>query len=344
MKRLKKLAYGKTLYHGTSYENFLKIYEANGIVPQADQGAGIGVPKPDEDDFYDEFGEDEWEEQFEEAWEFYVKQEEGFYGFTFFAGGMNTARGYIGGNKGVSVVLEADISEDALLPDDNDAPNAKTWQESLKAVDQVKVLGEVTSDHIKRLHFFNEKGQKAFITTWDRWQEDYEKNKSKFEDDYDHQFDPNVEEDGGALFQYAQKAGLTVQNNTVVNPSLDSMVEVYNKLTEVKGKQESLRGYFGEDGNVYFTYQSIVDLNSASTIGNFVYVGGSTNCIFYVNYNTMMDFVNSNPSFVQNLRTVFGDKEFTISMSTFTVDYLVERAQKAQQQTANTKRLMRKEA
>lgn len=118
---------------------------------------------PDEEEF-DEYNWEEYEKLMEE----YEKQEKGFYGYTFFAGSIDTARWYGVGesrkdDSEMYVVLEVSLPEASLLPDDNDCPHCKTWQESLEKINQVKVLGEVTSDYIKRVHFYNTKTNKKNV-------------------------------------------------------------------------------------------------------------------------------------------------------------------------------------
>jgi hypothetical protein len=270
---------------------------------------------------------------------YFEEQEHGFYGYTFFTGGIESARGYARYNGSIGVVIEADLSEEALLPDDNDCPSCKTWEDSLKRIDQVKVLGEITSDHIRRIHFFdNQTKKKIFVSTWDNWEEDMKKNKSKFSNPENVEYDSNIHEDYALLLKKAQELGLNIQNNVIINPPVESISETYRQVTDIKGKQESLRGYFGDDGNVYVTYHSIVNVEQG--VGNFVYIGEYLNTtIWYVNFNSLLELIRANSVFVDNLRTVFGDNEFSIQTNKYTIDKLVDMAQS---RTASVKRLIKR--
>lgn len=343
MRRLRRLAGTKTLYHGTSYDNFLKIYNVGEISPNAEGGAGIDYPEPDEDDYYysdtDEFDEEGYNNHVEE----YERQMSGFLGFTFFTGGLKTARDYSSDADKIGVVLEVELPEEILLPDDNDCYNCETWQDSLKSIDQVKVKGGVTSDKIKRIHFFNNNTKKKmFISTWDSWEKDMEENQGKVSGEQEYKFDPSIDEEAGLFFQKAQEAGLNVQNDVVVNAPMDSVVDIYNSISTEKGKQEDLQGFISNDGNINFTFHSI--RNIASEPINFMCVGYSNyQVIMYANLNNLANIYSSS-GLADNLKSVFEGKTISVSgYTTFTVDELIEKLESLKSgQTASVKRLLQK--
>lgn len=165
MKRLIKKAFGKELYHGTSVESFFSILNSGALYPQETQASDWAKPENIKHYF---FGD-------EEA---YHKHMDNYEGFTFFATDYYTAKEYGARAMGKSefndiyVVLRADVSEDALMPDLNDSPNSKTWQESENDVGQVSVLGPVTMDYIKGVSFIFKSLHVELDSTIANWQTD----------------------------------------------------------------------------------------------------------------------------------------------------------------------------
>lgn len=154
MKRLIKKAFGKTLWHGTSLDSFKSIVENGAIFPNEVNGAG---PNGANQNLFD--------------------------GFSFLATDFEIAKYYatrLSGNNGEpSVIIEVDVSEDALLPDDNDAPAAKTWQESANEVDQVKVNGPIYSDYFQTIYFYDTNGKIVGDVPFGQWETFYEEKESK---------------------------------------------------------------------------------------------------------------------------------------------------------------------
>lgn len=152
MKRLKKKAFGKTIWHGTSLDKFKSIVENGALFPNEEEGAGPG-------------GAD-------------ISL---FDGFTFFATEFSVAKGYAlniaeaGDSPGI--IIEIDISEDALLPDDNDDPHAKTWQESADFVDQVKVSGPIYTNFFQTIYFYDIDFRIVGNVPFGQWESFYEENK-----------------------------------------------------------------------------------------------------------------------------------------------------------------------
>lgn len=162
MKRLIKKAFGKTVYHGTNIERLKEITSMGQITPNEATGAGSNGASSG---VYD--------------------------GYTFFATTINRAAEYavhVGKKEGfVPVVLEIDIDEKALLPDDNDDPDAKVWQDSQDSMDQVKILGPIDTSYIRMVRFIDDNGYYIEETPFTQWEQVYEeKLKAKLEN-----FDPN---------------------------------------------------------------------------------------------------------------------------------------------------------
>lgn len=124
MKRLRKVAFDRSFYHSTTYENLIKITETGMLLPNEVMGAGPNTNRSN------------------------------YEGFTFWATDMTTAFDYIRlhlepGPSGLMVIIEAQLPLDSLLPDDDDCPNCTTWEESAKRINQVKVLGPITDNYLK---------------------------------------------------------------------------------------------------------------------------------------------------------------------------------------------------
>lgn len=161
MKRLIKKAFEQTLYHGTNIENLTSITQVGMIVPQESDGDGISsevVKDIITDQMIDdgiEYKSDEFEEKYQEYFDKEVERQKSAYeGYTFFAKTINKAKEYCSTQP--LVVIEASLPKESLMPDDNDCPDCKTWQESLQHFAQVKVLGTITDDYITGVYIFED--------------------------------------------------------------------------------------------------------------------------------------------------------------------------------------------
>lgn len=165
MKRLIRKAFGKILYHGTTLENFKSIIAAGMISPQESGGAGI------------------YDSNFN--LEYPSVAQRNFEGFVFLTIKEYNAREYAVGELGnyasgdvCGVVIEVDVPESSILPDDSDIPEARTWQESSSIGGQVKILGPVTTDYFRDIHFYNAKLElKIFTAQLNNWEQKFEENK-----------------------------------------------------------------------------------------------------------------------------------------------------------------------
>lgn len=186
MKRLIRKAFGTTLYHGTSLESLKSITEMGVIMPQESEGGGLGInfeaeiTKLVNERLEQESISKESEGYFDKYIEYYQEETKNLEsqvmeGYTFFTDTIERAMTYTGSEP--SVIIEVSISEDALLPDDNDCPDCKTWQESLQKVNQIKVSGQITSDYIVGVHLISTNGSKKVFypkLTWiDKFEEEW---------------------------------------------------------------------------------------------------------------------------------------------------------------------------
>lgn len=130
MKRLRKLASMKTLYHGTNLTALKQIIADGGIIPNKGEH-GSGVSGLD-----GQSGE----------------------GLVFLATTLEQGEFYAGhaGNFDgeIPIVLELTQNENVLLPDNDDMPKATTWQESADALDQVTVAGKINISSIKNFYVY----------------------------------------------------------------------------------------------------------------------------------------------------------------------------------------------
>lgn len=143
MKRLIKKAFGTTLYHGTTLSKLEGIVADGMLRPQESGGGGANPDNPN-----------------------------GFEGFTFVSNDITYALRYAHLVNRIQdlyedlVVLELDVAEEALMPDDNDCPDCDTAEESLSKHKQAKVLGPITSDYIRMVHFYNQKKDLLLSTSF----------------------------------------------------------------------------------------------------------------------------------------------------------------------------------
>lgn len=185
MKRLIKKASNKTLYHATSIESLRGIITAGELRPQ--EVTQSGWAKIENVDRY-----------FDGNLEEYHKHMDNYIGYTFFGTYEESVKEYgaraavQSGLSDIYAIITAEISEDLLLPDLNDAPNAKTWKESEEQVGQVCVLGSVPVSQMTELTLILRNLYYRISTNFESWEDDLknflknelEKNKIR---DYDYE-------------------------------------------------------------------------------------------------------------------------------------------------------------
>lgn len=182
MKRLIRRAGMITLYHATTFENLKGITESGKIVPQNNEGFGLGQDNDNfiSDQAYDEvksMGIDDsdpnFEDEFSKAYnKYHTQMSTKLNGFSFFTTTKERAEEtYLRGFR-IEAIIEISVSEDALLPDDNDDPDATTWQESRNSVQQVKVLGEINTTDINGVYIYDYGDEVGFFPKL-TWKEDY---------------------------------------------------------------------------------------------------------------------------------------------------------------------------
>lgn len=173
MKRLIKKASSKTLYHATSMESLFSIMESGELRPQEIQVSDFANIEN-----IDRFFDGDVEE--------YNKMMSRYVGYTFFAADQGTAQGYGARAAGKSninnfyAIIIAELDEEVLMPDLNDAPNATTWEESIQEVSQVSVLGSVSIDKMTGLIIVeNTYIHMSLNTTFETWKDDLKKEMAK---------------------------------------------------------------------------------------------------------------------------------------------------------------------
>lgn len=183
MKRLIRKAFGQTLFHATTLESLEGITASGMILPQETDGFSLGHDNESmlSDKAYEKATKEGLEDgtiEFDEAMdkyyeEFYEELEKDYVGYTFFTGTINHALETYGSWGDIKPVIEISVPENSLLPDDNDCTTCKTWQESLEKVNQVKVLGPITSDFIIGVHLFGPESEKIGYYSNLTWKEHF---------------------------------------------------------------------------------------------------------------------------------------------------------------------------
>ncbi|MDF2533883.1 MAG: hypothetical protein K0R18_40 [Bacillales bacterium] len=321
LKRLIKKAFGKTLYHGTSYEGLLGIIQMGGIYPNEQKNNGAG-PAGADPILFD--------------------------GFTFLATTIDRAKTYANWAKGEGpkVVLEVDVSEDALQPDDNDAPFAKTWQDSSNHNDQVKLLGIVTTDYIKKVYLYNPYTMKEVTeTTIDKAEQVYAEKKSLFEKEEDAYIKEKPKKSTHEDFYNKLKYAGYIFDSTglIINQSIANYANIC-----------------GEYGAPIYSNRGSITNGDVSIVVKFMHVISPSGIdinynaesnelsIYDTTVNKLMDYFSQYPNTIENIKTVFNssilclfDSADEIPFSDLEMQYNTEQQNNSgQQQTA--KRLVKK--
>lgn len=235
MKRLIRKA-SKTLYHGTNYQGLIGITNSQSILPNASEGAGPARGR-----------------------------ESNYYGFSFLATTKEKAFTY---TKDISidqlkVIIEVQVPEELLLPDDVDCPECKTWQESSSKVNQVKVVGEISSNHIKSIYLYNPINDEFIVeTNLNNWQKDFEQNAELFENS-------NKNSD---IADQMEEHGINVYNLSFSNDSNavaaynESLINYANVNTRIDSTINKLYGCIDEDGEIKIShYRELLDISHNET-------------------------------------------------------------------------------
>lgn len=126
----------KTLYHSTSLYNCKSIIETGFIESRLGRGIGFEFTG-DEEDFNNN-----------------LKKADGY---VFLSDSFELVSGLYGSESFFEpVVIELNIDNIILLPDDIDCPECKTWQESLEKLNQLKVKAPISINNIVKIHVLKE--------------------------------------------------------------------------------------------------------------------------------------------------------------------------------------------
>jgi hypothetical protein len=281
----------KTLYHGTTLDRFKGITDSLSIIPQAKKGAGSGGSKP-----------------------------ELYEGFTFFATSLKVAGDYAlwknKEEKGICVILELTLPEDILLPDDNDCPIAKHWEESADKICQVKVLGSVSVSCINNIYFYDQLEEGYLFELFDLPFQDWKLYfDNKLQQKYK-EIEEEKEHEHQILMQSLLDNGFEVENNRIKNQPFFKFLEVYERHDKYHNS------YFNgiidvENGDVY------VDINPNEIIEQDKNFALWTERKLFVTYwlfeEGFLSLYREAPRLYDNLQKVFGNVEmyFPHSMSCF---------------------------
>lgn len=199
MKRLVRKAFGKTVYHGTSFEGFKGIVQDGMLYPQASDGAYKLVEDKVDSSHYD--------------------------GYSFVTSDIKQALWYaenVPSNDKNDftrplVVLELDIDPSILQPD----------TESNEQKDS-KFMGGVSTEYVRNVHFFkSDTKQEVFSSTLSNWKEEYEEHAEEFENEREFALDfglnPYIFEDG------------SLDDNGNLTPEADLTDDFY--IGEVQGAE-----------------------------------------------------------------------------------------------------------
>lgn len=176
MKRLIKKAFGTTLYHGTDSLALEGILSAGMIIPSESETPWTGydsnkdtlmeIINEELQEKYPSISEQEYKELAEKEYNRRVQESVETDQTSVFLATKSQAKHYAEmlaqgsyEDEIVPVVIELDLPENSLMPDTNDSPRSKTWQESLEDSDQVRVVGNITTDYIKGVYVYSKWGE-----------------------------------------------------------------------------------------------------------------------------------------------------------------------------------------
>lgn len=330
-KRLIKKAFEKTLYHGTNLERLKKITETGMILPNEEMGDGPG-------------GEDE----------------STYDGYTFFATTLRRAEWYanrVQWYENPPVVIEVEVPEDALLPDDNDLPSSKTWEDSAKAISQVKILGPISSEYIKSVRFYNSALKEIGKVPFHQWQSFFEKHKEEilnveydddeYEDEDHDYFDDyyNKQEKTKEIKKKKEECieklksmgidakidnyGLIIGSNGSIKTFYD-IVNDYDFLTE-----DAVFGIISQNGDVLFSSQYPDDWSAIS----FKYYGSS--CIMDGSTSELINNVKVKEGLSEKIKESFEGLNMIFTDGTYTPEQIIDIISNKVESKIKYKRLIR---
>jgi hypothetical protein len=126
------------VYHTTSVNNFEKIKSEGFIQPQKGQGAGINYENPTREEI------------------------SYFSNHVFLCTTLDKAISYVDYYKeeNQAIILELEIDEDELLPDQSDCYDCENWIESAEKIQQVCVKGKISTQKISSIYVYDNQTDK----------------------------------------------------------------------------------------------------------------------------------------------------------------------------------------
>lgn len=288
MKRLRKLAFGKKLWHGTSLESLRRITDMGMLSPNESLGSSLD---PEES----------------------VTQ----LGFTFLATEKSVAEDYAFGSITIvqnvedrfPIVLEVNISQDALQADNHDTSKSLTWQETADTIGQVKITGPVTDDYFEKVYFYDPYGNEIFNCNFKGWTSKFEEHRSDF--------DEHIEKHSQNLTDFetgVSQLGLDVKDGLVVNQPMYAYSNLLMNFANSNNGPNEVLGIDFVVNNGDITYE-FIDINKLHQSQRSQLPHGKDGDFSFSTYCAELPFKREDfikycgdfPNFLENIKVVFNN-------------------------------------
>lgn len=294
MKRLRKIAFGKKLWHGTSLESLKRITDMGMLSPNENTGSSL-----DPENTITQFG------------------------FTFLATEKSVAEDYAFSSITIvqniedrfPVVLEVNISQDALQPDNHDTGRSLTWQETAERTGQVKITGPVTDDYFEKVYFYDPYGNEIFNCNFKGWSSKFEQHKSEF-DEFVQKHNQNMQDFETGVTQL----GLDVNDGLVVNQPMSAYANLLMDLVNSNNGPNEIDGinYVVNNGDITYEFIDIDKLHESQRSqlpsgkkGDFSF---STYCVeLPFKREEFIEYCHDFPNLLENIKTVFNNMAIVFS-------------------------------
>jgi len=319
MKRLiKKSEETITCYHASPFKNFDSIMTDEGLVPQKRTGWGISTNTPIEN----------------------------FNNYSFFTTTLDHAI-YIARAHFpdlFSFIVEAEIPVSKLLPDDNDDKEAKTWQDSAKSIQQVKVKGQLDGSYFKKVYLYNRQGNKITYETTinENWYADlvtqiknvvsdngmyaiHQDNKSNLPNNVEQEYEPFLQSHN--IFQNEKLLDYEMFLFKYFHKTYMYINSIYGKITEY--------------GDV-----NIFDPIIEKSTHNFSLPIEGASVEINLTIDELKNIYSKKPNLIDNIKKTFDGLSVIIDNQTYNLDDIINEISipttTQQSKIANLKRLIRK--
>lgn len=289
MKRLKRIAASKKLYHGTSLSALKQIAADGGIVPNKGGGAGVS----------------------------HLDGQSGG-GRVFLGTDLETGElyaGYAAEVGDVPVVLELTLNEDVLLPDNDDMPDATTWQETAESLKQVTVEGKINTGDITKVYFYTTHLEGATYQLTSVAEGSFGQWEKIVEDNYEKIYGQAPEGETSTTQNTENVTNEDPLVKALLDKGLDAKLvgsNVVSTNVDIKAFREGVYGENIYDDNIYGSISGSGDI----TLSNGQIQDGGIKFEFdygsYVNvqnssYDSFLRFITNGANLKKNLDAVFGN-------------------------------------